>query len=64
MNTGGEIEKCASIEMEQTDVTQSLFLKKARLERQLADINAAIDALQSSPGIEKVINLLHKTGRY
>lgn len=50
--------------LEPATVTEELKIKKAMLEKKLADVNAAIEALEANPGVEKVLNLISKTGRY
>ena len=64
INYGGGNPKCETSRLEEPTVTDNLKMKKANLEKQLADVNAAIDALESNPGVEKVLNLISKTGRY
>jgi prophage tail gpP-like protein len=66
INYGGECEKMPveTKRMEEPTVTENLKMKRAKLEKQLFDINAAIEALESNPGVEKVLNLISKTGRY
>lgn len=65
INYGGDCEKSPTTRnLEEPTVTDNLKMKKAKLEKQLADVNAAIDALESNPGVEKVLNLISKTGRY
>lgn len=45
-------------------MVDTLTQKKLRLENQLADVNAAIAALQSQPGITGVLELIRKVNRY
>ena len=61
---GTTCERSLEEPLEEPTVTDKLKMKKAKLERQLADVNAAIEALESFPGVEKVLNLISKTGRY
>lgn len=41
-------------------LTQSLELRKDRLERELASVTEALYALKANPDIEKVLNLIQK----
>jgi len=43
---------------------QNLNMKKSSLEAQLKDVNDAISALEANPEVEKILNLIGKTGRY
>lgn len=41
---------------------QRLQQTKANLEAQLADVNAAIEAIEANPAVEQVLNALMKVG--
>ena len=41
-------------------VTEYLEAKKAMLERQLADVTGALDALKKNPGVEAAFNAVQK----
>lgn len=43
-------------------VIEGLRVKKARLEKQLADVNSAISILEKQPGIIEAIDALRKVG--
>lgn len=46
------------------DVREGLVAKKTRLEAQLAEVNAALAAVDDNPGIVKLFDLIVKAGRY
>ena len=43
-----------------TTINDKLVSKKRRLESELADVNAALDALQEHPEVAKVLSLVSK----
>lgn len=45
-------------------IRDGLFNRKQSLEKQLVDINAAIEALDKNPEITKVLELVGKASRY
>jgi hypothetical protein len=50
---------CGSAEVV-TTINDRLVSKKRRLESELADVNAALDALQEHPEVAKVLSLVSK----
>lgn len=48
----------------QESVIEGLYSRKKGLEAQLADVNAAINALEQHPEVADVLTLLGKVGRY
>lgn len=44
-------------------ILNSLETKRDRLQQQLTDVQEAIQAMKENPQIERVLNLLAKTGR-
>lgn len=54
--------KVAQCEDRRVTIAESLELKKNRLEGQLAEVNDAITAVKENPNIEKVLNLISRTG--
>ena len=53
-----------AIEMKRPTIKEELIRKKERYEVMLKDIEEAITALESNPGVETVLNMIAKTGRY
>lgn len=45
-------------------MTEGLESRKARLQDQLAEIDAALAALKANPEVEKVLNLVSKAAQY
>jgi len=64
----GELAKCAeqmgTLTAERPTLMESLTLKRDQLNKQLADITEAIQALEENPQVERVLNLITKTGRF
>lgn len=54
-------EKCC--EVRQVNITENLELTKARLEANLAKVNAALEGLKANPEVERVLNLVAQAGR-
>lgn len=48
----------------QPSAREQLTRKKQNLERQLGDVNAAIQALDDHPDVEKVLTLVGRTVRF
>lgn len=48
------------IEVRRPTMTETLRERKAQLERQLAEVTAALVALESNPEVQKVLDLLQK----
>ena len=48
----------------QVNLVDNLTYRQKVLQEQLADVNEAIQALKDNPEIERVLNLITKTGRY
>ena len=45
-------------------IPEKLKTEKVNLEQRLADVNAAIEALEQNPEIERVLHLVSKVTRY
>ena len=54
---------CASLAV-RTGIREALADKKARLERQLAEINSAIEALDANPEVARVMELVAKASQF
>lgn len=52
------------MEDRQPSAREQLTRKKQNLERQLGDVNAAIQALDDHPDVEKVLTLVGRTVRF
>lgn len=61
--TGSMIAECAKSDR-MPSAREQLNRKKASLESQLEDVNAAISALDANPEIEKVLTLVGRTVRF
>lgn len=45
-------------------VTQNLAGRKKKLEQELQEVTEALDALTANPEVERILNLVSKTGRW
>lgn len=54
------VEKMPEAMMVNPTVTEHLEAKKAALERQLADVTGALDALKKNPEVEAAFNAVQK----
>lgn len=59
MKSLNSIERCESpAQCESPSVVDTLSRKQKSLQRQLDDVNAALDALRSNPEVTKVLELI------
>lgn len=63
-NIGAAVEKAAALSPHQLSVKENLQHQKKNLMDQLATVQAALDAMDRNPGIEEVLTLLSRAGRF
>ena len=54
----------ATKELVKPEIKEGLLDRKNKIEKQLADINAAIDALNKNPEVARLLELVGKASRY
>lgn len=64
---GSELaECCTAVDMPtlRPTVSQNLANRKKKLEQELQEVTEALDALTANPEVERILNLVSKTGRW
>ena len=61
---GAAIEKASVLDARQLSVKENLQRQKQNLMDQLTVVQAALDAMDRNPGIEEVLTLLSRAGRF
>lgn len=55
---------CTDVAALKPTVTMNLRNRKQKLEQELQEVTEALDALTANPEVERILNLVSKTGRW